>query len=84
MSPELTVLMAVRNGGTFLPTAVESILRQSYRNFRFLVVDDASTDQTRERLREYASQDHLTSGSRQRKAPGSPGWMRMIILIPPG
>jgi len=57
MSPELTVLMAVRNGGTFLPTAVESILRQSYRNFRFLIIEDASTDGTAQQLREYASRD---------------------------
>jgi len=57
VNPQLTVLMAVRNGGSFLPAAVESILHQTYLDFRFLVVDDASTDQTRERLRDYASKD---------------------------
>ncbi len=44
----LTVLMAVRNGAPFLRVAMESILNQSYRDFCFLIVDDASTDSTRD------------------------------------
>lgn len=48
MNPPLTVLMAVYNGAPFLRTAIDSILGQSYRDFRFLIVDDASTDDTRE------------------------------------
>ena len=54
MSPPgsiLTVLMAVHNGEPHLQTAVESILAQHYRDFRFLIVDDASTDRTREIIR---------------------------------
>ncbi len=42
--PFLTVLMTVYNGGRYLRTAIESILGQTYREFRFLIVDDASTD----------------------------------------
>lgn len=51
MSAPLTVLMAVYNGERFLQTAVDSILGQTYSDFRFLVVDDASTDSTPELLR---------------------------------
>jgi glycosyltransferase involved in cell wall biosynthesis len=51
---KLTVLMAVRNGEPFLNVAIESILRQTYEDFRFLIVDDASTDRTREIIRSYA------------------------------
>ncbi len=47
----LTVLMAVYNGERFLQPAVDSILRQTYSDFRFLVMDDASTDSTPELLR---------------------------------
>ena len=49
----LTVLMTVYNGGGFLRVALESILRQTYRNFRFLVVDDASTDDSVACIRSY-------------------------------
>ena len=47
----MTVLLAVYNGERFLRTAMDSILAQRYRDFRFLIVDDASTDDTRERVR---------------------------------
>ncbi len=40
--------MAVHNGGDYLRTAIDSILAQTYRDFRFLIVDDASTDNSRE------------------------------------
>lgn len=46
MSPRVTVLMAVYNGERFLCTAIESILNQKYRDFEFLIIDDASTDST--------------------------------------
>lgn len=39
--------MAVHDGERHLRESVESILGQSYRDFEFLVVDDASTDSSR-------------------------------------
>ena len=45
--------MAVYNGGGFLRTAIDSILDQTYPAFQFLIVDDASTDDTRETVRSY-------------------------------
>ena len=50
---ELTVLMTVYNGEPYLRTAIESILNQTYREFRFLIVDDGSTDTSREIVRSY-------------------------------
>lgn len=46
MDTKLTVLMAVHNGEEYLHTAMDSILGQTYQDFRFLIVDDASTDST--------------------------------------
>ena len=53
MSRLLTVLMAVYNGEQYLRTAVDSILSQTYSDFKFLIVDDASTDSTRDILGSY-------------------------------
>ena len=36
--------MAVYNGERYLKTAIDSILGQSFEDFEFIVVDDASTD----------------------------------------
>ena len=46
MRPHVTVLMSVRNGGTFLRAAIDSIARQSLDAFEFVIVDDGSTDST--------------------------------------
>ena len=48
MDCQLTVLMTVYNGSPYLRTAIESILQQTYRDFRFLIIDDGSTDDTRD------------------------------------
>lgn len=40
----LTVIMPVRNGMPFLKDSVNSILSQSYKNFKFIIVNDASED----------------------------------------
>ncbi|MDA2932752.1 glycosyltransferase family 2 protein [Acidobacteria bacterium AH-259-D05] len=49
----LTVLMTVRNGEPYLHEAVSSILNQTYSNFRFLILDNASTDHSREVIRAF-------------------------------
>lgn len=41
---EVTVLMTVYNAMPFLTEAVDSILRQSFSDFTFLIIDDGSTD----------------------------------------
>lgn len=53
-SPPVTVLLAVYNGERFLQMAMDSILAQTYRDFQFLIVDDASTDGTRAMVRSCA------------------------------
>jgi hypothetical protein len=42
--PEVSVIMAVRDGGVFLAEAIASIRAQSYHDWELIVVDDGSTD----------------------------------------
>lgn len=51
--PRVTVLMTVYNGRAFLPEAIESVLRQTLREFELLIIDDASTDGSVARIRSY-------------------------------
>lgn len=46
-NPEVTVLMSVYNGEMFLKEAIDSILSQTFRNFEFLIINDASSDGSR-------------------------------------
>lgn len=45
--PTITVLMAVYNGEKYLKEAIDSILGQTYSDFEFIIIDDASTDKTK-------------------------------------
>ena len=49
-TPKVSVIMSVYNGEPFVGEAVASILSQTFSDFEFLVVDDASTDGTRDYL----------------------------------
>ncbi len=44
MAPLITVLMPVHNGATHLSAAIRSILNQRHADFEFLIIDDASKD----------------------------------------
>ena len=48
--PEVSVVMAVRNGGCFVAEAVASILSQTLRDLELVIIDDGSTDHTPEFL----------------------------------
>jgi len=54
---KITVLMAVFNGERYLRQSIESILNQTFYNFEFLIVNDASRDKTKEILEQYSNRD---------------------------
>jgi glycosyltransferase involved in cell wall biosynthesis len=54
ISPRVTVVIPTFNRARFLPVALESVLAQTYRDFRLLVADNASTDETAEIVARYA------------------------------
>jgi len=45
-TPCVSVLMPVRNGGRYVEEAIQSILRQTFHDFEFIIIDDGSTDET--------------------------------------
>lgn len=55
--PLVTVLTPVYNGEEFLVECIESVLKQSYRNFEYIIVNNRSTDRTLEIAQAYAQKD---------------------------
>jgi len=49
----ISVIMSVYNGDKFLRLAIDSILKQTFSDLEFIVIDDASTDETSEILKSY-------------------------------
>ena len=57
MSPEVTVLTAVRNGARLLPETVSSVRAQTFSDWEYVIVDDASDDETPAVLEELSRTD---------------------------
>ena len=55
--PRVSVLMPVFNTSAFVEEACASILRQTFRDFELVVLDDGSTDGSADRVRALAAQD---------------------------
>jgi glycosyltransferase involved in cell wall biosynthesis len=51
---KISVIMAVYNGEKYLKEAIDSILNQTFSDFEFLIVNDASTDSTSIILSQYS------------------------------
>jgi len=51
--PKVSVLMPVYNAGVYLREAIESILDQTYLEFEFIIINDGSTDNSKEIILSY-------------------------------
>lgn len=54
----VSVIIPCYNLGRFLPQCLDSVLSQTYANLEVVVVDDASTDNSWEIIKQYAQQDN--------------------------
>jgi len=57
MEPKISVIMSVFDGSRHLGECTSSILSQTFDDFEFLIVDDASADSTHEILKELERSD---------------------------
>ena len=55
--PLITIYMPVFNAAQFLDQSISSILNQTFSNFEFIIVDDASTDNSWKIIKSYAKKD---------------------------
>ncbi|GKU76373.1 hypothetical protein L3i20_v207700 [Paenibacillus sp. L3-i20] len=71
-NPLISIVMPAYNRAGVIRSAIESIIRQTYTNWELIVVDDQSTDNTREVIEEIAKDDnrvHYIVNNRS-KGPG--------------
>lgn len=57
MKPLVNVIMPVYNAKKYVKTALESVTAQDYENIKIYVIDDCSTDKTREQIELVAKND---------------------------
>src|ERR1039458_5816296 len=57
--PEVSVIVPNYNHARFLPQRLDSILAQTYKDYELIVWDDASSDNSREVLENYAAKNSM-------------------------
>jgi len=55
--PKISVIMLIHNREEYVTQAVESILGQTFTDFEFIIIDNASADRSMEIVNEYARKD---------------------------
>lgn len=60
-TPIVSVLIPVYNGTEFLDEAIQSVLKSTYKSLEIILVDDGSSDLSRQKCLEYAQKyDHVS------------------------
>jgi glycosyltransferase involved in cell wall biosynthesis len=77
--PKVSVCVPAYNAAAFLPTAIESVLAQTFSDFELVVSDDASDDQTPFICSEYTDPRFRATRSRARLGQ-SGNWNRCLEL----
>ncbi|MDR2901725.1 MAG: glycosyltransferase [Lactobacillales bacterium] len=68
--PKISVVMSTYNRADLIGRAIESILNQTYQNFEFIIIDDASTDNTVQIIKSHMQTDKRIKLVENRKNRG--------------
>jgi glycosyltransferase involved in cell wall biosynthesis len=58
MNPEISIIMAVYNSEKYLSESIQNILDQTFGEFEFLIINDCSSDNSLDIIKEYAKRDN--------------------------
>ncbi|HKR02449.1 MAG TPA: glycosyltransferase family A protein [Pyrinomonadaceae bacterium] len=77
--PALSVVMPVHNALPYLDESIQSVLEQTFTDFEFIILDDASTDGSTEKLREWAGRDARIRLCRSERNLGLSGSSNSVV-----
>ncbi len=82
--PKVSVIMSVYNGEEFLKDSILSVLNQIYKDFEFVIIDDASTDNSLEILKNFQKNDSRIKIINNKENLGLTKSLNKAILISSG
>ena len=79
MTPEISILLPVRDCEEYIQEALESVARQSFTRWECLLLDDGSTDSTGAILSRFAETDERIKLHRVEKSLGLPAGLNLLL-----
>ena len=73
LTPKVSIILPARNEEEFIKDCLDSLVKQDYKNYEIIVIDDSSDDSTGKIISEYARQDSKIIAVSARSKPE--GWM---------
>lgn len=77
----VSVLMPNYNNAEYLKEAIESVLNQTYSNLELIIIDDCSTDNSWEIIKQYAEKDRRITIYRNNKNLGRPKTRNKLLSL---
>lgn len=71
INPKVNIILPTYNGGEYIKRAIESVLTQSFSDWELIVIDDGSTDNTREILESYIKNEKIIYIYQKNKGPAT-------------
>ncbi len=71
---QFSICLLAHNSGQFIGTAVQSVLGQSFENWKMLISDDASTDDTMDALQSYLRDPRVRYVRHDKNLKQAPNW----------
>jgi len=59
--PLVTVYITNHNYGKFVKNAIDSVLSQTFKNFELIIIDDGSTDKSKQIIKKYKNDKRITT-----------------------
>lgn len=83
-NPQVSVITPVYNGAAHLAECIESVLSQSYENFEFIILNNASTDDSEAIIQRYAALDERIKVAENKTIlPIMDNWNHALSLMDP-
>ena len=58
-NPEITVILINYNQENFLESSIQSVLNQSLKNFEFIIIDNGSSDGSKNIIKKYLNDEKI-------------------------